>query len=198
MNRRALWLVVILVGLFLALTLCSAQPRASADTLACPYPFTGVGVEVDVAVQVTGGFCDGPTEINGTHWHCPYALVVAGGGGIGLAPFQGVTIGGIASGGVGGGGKKCTWVCPDGFESVQPNPPGAWKDYLVVRPGNNSCLGHMAAAGPTSEPVEPDQGPPGWQPPNVLPPRLPDSFQPPEELMPTVTNPGQGNPDALG
>ena len=199
MIRRSILLAGLIVGVFALLASCVAlnnAPRAHADQLACPYPFVGPKVQVNVAVEVVGGWCDGPTEINGTHYHCPYASVVAGGTGIELAPLQGVAIGGIASGGIGGGGGECNWFCPDGTRGPQPNPPGAWKDYLVVRPGNNSCIGHMQSAGPTSDVVEPDQGPPGWQPPNVLPPQLPDSFTVPDPLLPTVTNPGQGNPDA--
>lgn len=186
------------MALFVAIAAVVLLPagRASADDMACPYPMTGFSVKVQIAVEAGGGFCDGPTEINGSHWHCEFGGAVAGGGGIALTPIQGFTIGGIASGGIGGGGKGCSWRCPDSSLTTQPNPPGAWRDYLVVRPANNSCRGHMTPAGPTSQVVEPDQGPPGYQPPDLYPPVL--QRDPPEELLPTVTNPGEGNPDALG
>lgn len=203
MTRRVIFALLFAAALAMLCVAAMTCPRAHADSTACPYPFVGESVEVDVAVQVTAGYCDGPTEINGTHWHCPRALVTAGGNGFGFAPFQGVTIGGVGSGSVGGGYGKCGWKCPDNTDSVQPNPPGAWKDYLTVQGANNSCVGHMAPAGPTSTPVEADQGRPGFTPPNQLPPLVapsppepPEPTMPPNEPLPTVTNPGQGNPDA--
>lgn len=109
------------------------------------------------------------------------------GGGIGLAPLNGFTFGGILGSGFGADGASCTWRCPDNTKGPAANPPGDWKTYLVLRDKNNSCLGHMTPSGFWSEPVERDQGPPGFDHPH----------DPTTPLVPTVTNPGQSNPDDL-
>lgn len=180
-------LAIVLASTFLLAGNCTPPPAHADDGFVCPYPLVGVGATVRIGLEAGGKFCDGPTEVNGTHYHCEAGGATVSGGGIGLAPFNGFTFGGILGGGFGGGGSSCTWRCPDNTMGRAPNPPGAWKEYLAIRDKNNDCLGHMEPAGFWSEPVEPDQGPPGFENPH----------EPPQPMLPTVTNPGQGNPDDL-
>ena len=75
-------------------------------------------------------------------------------------------IGGPATLGLGGagvGGLSCTWRCPDNSMAPAPNPPGAWKWYLVPVP--NACKDHMEPAGFSSAPVFPGEGMPVPAPP---------------------------------
>jgi hypothetical protein len=193
--------VALVIAFMAAIGVLSVPAESHADDqLVCPYPLVGEAVRVNVGIEAGGKFCDGPTEINGVHYHCEAGGALVGGGGFGLAPINGFTFGGILGGGIGAGRSLCAWRCPDNTPGPAPNPPGAWKEYLVIRVANNSCIGHMAPAGPTSEPVQADQGPPGFQEPKVLPPLVPGPVmaeppEPPEPQLPTVTNPGQGNPD---
>jgi hypothetical protein len=143
----------------------------------CQYP--GVGISAN-AVGGYGGFCDFPTEINGAHWHCETGGFDAGG--IGLAPIgSGVNIGGLSV--IGGGGTSCSWRWPDNTPAPAPNPPGAWKNYMIPMAPPPE---HAAPAGPQSELVHPDQGIPSG---SVATP-------PPSGNTPAVTNPDVGNPDA--
>lgn len=178
---------IVLVGVFVV-TVCafalSDMATAKADPFAypCQYPGVGYGAEV---FGVSGQFCDYPTEVNGTHWHCE-----SGGfrtGGVGLATGNGVSLGAISS--LGASGNGCSWRCPDGTVAPQPNEVGAWKGYVVPR--LNFCRDHAAPNGPTSALVSIDEGakppPPGTvqpgdeipeqQPPDPAPAGLPDSPQ---------------------
>jgi hypothetical protein len=125
-----------------------------------------------------GGFCDFPTEINGSHWHC-HSLGwdlgdLVGGTNIGSGGF----ILGFGEG-IGGSGMMCGFRWPDNTDAPAPNPPGAWKDFMVPRPPPPE---HATPSGPTSELVRPDQG--------SFPPYVPPT-------SPALTNPGgQGNPAA--
>lgn len=180
--------------------LLTAAPRAAADTQ-CPYPGVGVlGVSVG---PVTGGFCDFPTEVNGAHWHCE-----AGGFNLGLG-FAGVGVGangtlGLTQSGAGVGGVSCSWRCPDGVDAPAPNPPGAWREYLVPMNTTNYCRDHMAPNGFWSAPVLGTEGippageippPPGDTtslPPQPIPPPLPTQPLPQPPLPPIA--PGEPNP----
>ena len=55
-------------------------PAGSAHADLCQYPGVGVGAGV---ILGRGGYCDYPTEINGSHMHCE-------GGGFGLGGVLGV------------------------------------------------------------------------------------------------------------
>lgn len=145
-------------------------PPAKANAGLCDYPAVLTGANVFL---VQGAYCDWPTEINGSHMHCE-----AGGVGVdvGAATAGGATLG---LGGAGVGGVSCTWRCPDNTMAPAPNPPGAWKWYLV--PVANACKDHMQPAGFSSAPVLPGEGMPvpapvptavGGPPPPPLPPPL--------------------------
>ena len=66
-------------------------PAGSAHADLCPYPGVGSG---GGALFGQGGFCDYPTEINGSHMHCEA-------GGFGVNGILGTSNNGI-SGGIGG------------------------------------------------------------------------------------------------
>lgn len=173
-------------------------PPAKADTQ-CPYP--GVGILNANVAGIAGGFCDFPTEINGAHWHCQGGSV-----GLGLAA-TGVGVGsmgtlGVGSVGQGVGGVSCNWRCPDGTDAPAPNPPGAWKQYLVPMDSTNYCKDHMEPDGFWSAPTLPTEGippagemapQPGETPaPQPIPPPLPTQPLPAPEVPPTA--PGEPNP----
>lgn len=193
---------VILVAMFFVAFIFSAGV-ANADPFAypCQYPGVGFGVEI---VGISGQFCDYPTEVNGTHWHCE-----SGGfrtGGVGLATGNGVSLGAISS--LGASGNGCSFRCPDGTVAPSPNEVGAWKGYIVPR--LTFCREHAIPNGPTSALVDvneglhpapegivqpgleldiPDQQPPGLVEPNSEQPQPnPGTFPIPE--IPEIPLPG--------
>ena len=126
-------------------------PAGSAHADLCPYPGIGSG---GGALFAQGGFCDYPTEINGSHMHCE-----AGGFGANGIIGQATNGGGsFAFGGAGIGALSCTWRCPDGAMAPAPNPPGLWREYMVVMNSTNFCKDHMAPDGFWSAPVLPTEG----------------------------------------
>lgn len=165
---KKIWLVSIMV--FSAA--CFAPPPTSSAGL-CDYPAVLTGGTVFFS---QGAYCDWPTEINGSHMHCEA-------GGIGVD--AGAAIGGGATLGLGGagvGGVSCTWRCPDNSMAPAPNPPGAWKWYMVPVP--NACKDHMEPAGFSSASVLPGEGMPVPAPPPaavggpVSPPLAPETELP--------------------
>ena len=129
-SRRAASIGLLSMALgFSAITV--SAPMAGADY--CEYP--GVGIAANV-IAGRGSFCNFPTEINGSHLHCE-------GGSFG---FGGGDSGGLSIDGLGVGGASCTWRCPDNTPAPAPNPPGAWKTYMIPQP--NACADHMEPAGP--------------------------------------------------
>lgn len=153
---------VILLGLlwFVAMALFwSAVPKAHADyyNYPCNYPFVGTSGSVQALATGGGQYCDGPTEINGTHYHCMSGGGGISGGGLALAPLGGLTFGAIGGSGFGISLGDCHYVCPDLFRPPDgfPNPPAAWVKPLTVTPKNNICRDHMDPAGPDGAPVPP-------------------------------------------
>lgn len=174
-----MWKIICAATLFAAtpLGMLTASAPAHADSFGYPCQYPGVGTGAFV-FGAEGQFCDFPTEVNGTHWHCESGGVRLGG--LGLAGQNGISLG--ALGVIGGGGEGCSWRCPDNTLGPAPNPPGGWKEYMVPR--LNYCRGHEIAAGGTSALVAPDEGllPP---PPGALPP------PPPEDVAPQLPAPGR-------
>lgn len=169
-------------------------PTGSASADLCPYPGIGSG---GGALFAQGGFCDYPTEINGSHMHCEA-------GGFGVNGIIGASNNGV-SGGIGGAGigaLSCSWRCPDGAMAPAPNPPGLWREYMVVMNSTNFCKDHMTPDGFWSEPVLPTEGiPPGGQPqeaPEVPgPPPPPPGPSAPLQIIPGIPGaltPGIPNP----
>lgn len=180
-------------------------PAAHADyfNYPCTYPFVGGQVDVKVIVDAGGQYCDGPMEINGSHYHCVSLGASVSGGGIALAPLNGFTFGALGAGGIGGSGGRCSWNCPDNTESRPPNPPAAWVKHLVLDPKYNDCRDHMTPAGPDSTPQAPDAGPPApgelQSPPGSEQGQLPTAAGRPEVGAPApgkaaVTLPDPGSP----
>jgi hypothetical protein len=160
----------------------------------CDYPFighsemAGGGPFANVFVYV----CDGPTEINGSHWHAELngeAVQAAASAGISMAFFN---AGGSMTGNLGGIGGSTSWRCPDMTLAAPPNPPGAWKNEMTpakcktVAPNPDlpppADQEPPAAEGPPAPPAPPAPAPaPGWEP----------------GLSPAITNPDKPNPEAL-
>lgn len=169
-------------------------PADSAHADLCPYPGVGSG---GGALFGQGGFCDYPTEINGSHMHCE-----AGGFGVNGIIGQATNSGSsFAFGGAGVGALSCSWRCPDGAMAPAPNPPGLWREYMVVMKSTNFCKDHMEPNGFWSEPVLPTEGiPPGGQPTEApeIPGRPVPAPAPPSPLptpgIPGALTPGIPNP----
>jgi hypothetical protein len=170
MNK--IWLVPVMVSSAIVI---SPSPTANAGL--CDYPAVLTGSNVFVAQMA---YCDWPTEINGSHMHCE-------GGGVGVD--AGAAFGGGATlglGGLGVGGVGCSWRCPDNTGAPAPNPPGAWKWYMVPVP--NACKDHMEPFGYATAPVLPGEGMPVPAPPPaavggpvggpVIPPLAPETELP--------------------
>lgn len=203
----------IVLGVLTPIVLCAwafCVPTAHADyyNYPCNYPFVGTSADVDVIVHGGGQYCDGPTEINGTHYHCVSGGGGVGGGAIGLAPIGGLNLGAFGGSGVGGNMADCHFVCPDLFRPINgfPNPPAAWVKPLTVAPANNVCLpDHMSPAGPDGAPVPPADpaapvGGPGQlpeggrpHPPQQAPTGQPGQIQIPDE-PPSPLTPGSPLP----
>jgi hypothetical protein len=148
MNRIWLAPVIAFGAIFIS-------PSGSANAAVCDYPAVLTAANVFFN---TGGYCDYPTEINGSHFHCE-----AGGVGVDASAALGAANASLGLGGAGVGGVSCTWRCPDNSMAPAPNPPGAWKWYLVPVP--NACKDHMEPAGFSSAPVLPGEGMPVPAPP---------------------------------
>lgn len=167
MLRRAIGFVSASTFLLCGALWLLGIPQAKADyyNYPCNYPFVGTSADVDILAHGGGQYCDGPTEINGTHYHCMSGGGGISGGAIGLAPIAGLPItgGGFGGSGIGMSLGDCHYVCPDLFRPPNgfPNPPAAWVKPLVVEAKNNVCIDHMAPAGFDGAPVPPaDIGPP--------------------------------------
>ena len=192
----------VLLACLLALVMGSQwrAPPAHADLgFLCQYPGVGIGVNIG---GVTGAFCDFPTEINGSHWHCQSGGVALGLGGAFTGIGGGANLG-VAQAGQGIGGLSCNWRCPDNTDAPAPNPPGAWKDFLVPMNTTNYCRDHMTPNGFWSAAVLPTEGipPAGEQPPppgGMLPPQPVPPPQPaPMEPTVTATPPPPPPPDSV-
>lgn len=149
----------------------------------CNYPFVGTNVDVDVIAHGGGQYCDGPMEVNGSHYHCESGGGGIGGGAIGLALAGPLNIGGFGGSGIGMNAGRCAWRCPDNTDTLPPNPPAGWVKHLVIDDKHNDCKDHMAPAGKDSAPQAPGSGPPAPGQPDVpagtLPPPAADAGQPP-------------------
>ncbi len=145
----------------------------------CDYP--GVGTS-DFEAGATMYYCDFPIEENSTHWHCEYGGWNLGGPG-GNAPLGGTFMGfglTIPAGDFGGAAGGCSWRWPDNTIGPAPNPPGAWKNYLVPTPPPPE---HRAPSTPLAKP---ESGPPP-----VISPDLGDEPQTPAYTNPAFPNPGR-------
>lgn len=174
--------MLIVAGMFLAFIFSAGVANADPFAYPCQYPGVGFGAEV---FGVSGQFCDYPTEVNGSHWHCE-----SGGfrtGGVGVATSQGVSLGALAS--LGASGDGCSFRCPDGTVAPAPNPPGDWKTYLIPR--LNFCKEHANPNGPTSAIVSIEEGAKPPPPGTIQPGQEPEV---PEQEPPNPAQPGPSDP----
>jgi hypothetical protein len=182
--------IMVAVGVLGAAMMLHA-PKVQADYFAypCNYPFVGIGGGVNVVVNAGGQYCDGPTEINWTHYHCEAGGGNANLGAFAFAPVGPISLGGIGGSGIGGHLEGCHFVCPDGQVAPFPNPPAQWIKHMVLNPKDNDCVGHMEIRGDTSTPM-----------PNELPGNMPPGEDPPPGVAvpaaPGALPEGQTNPDA--
>src|ERR1700757_900860 len=113
---RYLFVVISMLAGICGYAILGAE-SANADyyNYPCNYPFVGTSADVDVLIHAGGQYCDGPMEINGSHYHCESGGGGIGGGGIGLAPINGglLDVGGFGGSGFGGSMGRCEWRCPD-------------------------------------------------------------------------------------
>lgn len=175
MGNNVKKLLYIFIALCITGCVLTKPPESHADYFQypCTYPFVGTSADVQIVVHGGGQYCDGPMEINGSHYHCESGGGGIGGGAFGLAPIGPLTIGGFGGSGVGINLGGCHFICPDMTPAPFPNPPQAWKSYLVVLDKNNDCLDHMQANGPGGAPPVVDPGPPGQPKPEEYPGPLP-------------------------
>jgi hypothetical protein len=133
-------------------------PIANADVSGVPnlpsYPCIG---KIGLAAVVPYEYFDCPTEANGTHYHCQMGGVAINGGA--FTGSNGVGIGGLGSFGFVFG--DCYWAYPDNSYGPAPNPPGAWRNFLVPSP---IPVQHTAAPQPYDQTLDvappPIQAPP--------------------------------------
>jgi hypothetical protein len=205
----------------LAIMLFQDPTEAKADiggTFPCPglpsYPFVG---QCGLVGVVPYYFSDGPVEANGSHWHCEAGGVSIGGGA--FTATSGLGLGGLGTFGFAFG--SCYYKWPDGALAPMPNPPGAWKQFLVPAPipaehATGAPYPYDQTQDVAPPPVPADQVPlQDTPPPVVAPPTMtapihpgdpenlapePDKVGPPvapgSGTVPTVTNPDNPNPDA--
>jgi hypothetical protein len=185
-------LLVLLACLFTASAMVIASGPAHADyfNYPCNYPFVGTGGDAKLLVVDAGGqYCDGPTEINWTHYHCWSGGATVNIGAFAFAPVGSLSLGGFGGSGLGGNGGQCRFVCPDGMIAPFPNPPAAWVKHMVLDTKNNDCVGHMGIRGDTSTPLQ-----------NQLPGNMQPGDDPPDGVpvpaAPGGLPDGQHNPDA--
>jgi hypothetical protein len=168
----------------------STKARADYFQYPCNYPFVGTSLDAKLLILDAGGqYCDGPTEINWSHYHCWSGGATVSIGAFAFAPVGPLSVGGVGGSGVGGNGGQCRYVCPDGMLTGFPNPPAAWIKHMVLDPKNDDCVGHMGIQGDTSTPLQ-----------NQLPGNVAPGDDPPPGVAvpaaPGALPEGQTNPDA--
>lgn len=186
--RKVIMLLALLFGVGLAMPLASAH--ADYFNYPCNYPAVGTGAGVNLLVQAGGQYCDYPTEVNWSHYHCEGGGATVQLGALAFAGVGPLSVGGFGGSGIGGHLEDCHYRCPDGVEAPFPNPPAMWIKHLVLNPKDNDCVGHMGIRGPTSTPL-----------PNALPGNIAPGDDPPDGVaVPAVPGglpEGQINPPAL-
>jgi hypothetical protein len=157
------------------------MPKAHADVPGVPNPpsYPCIG-PFGLAAVVPYQYFDCPTEANGVHYHCE----------MGGATISGGAIGGTNGGSIGGLGTfgfvfgNCGWRWPDNTDGPAPNPPGAWRNFLVPSP---IPVQHTAPPRPYDQTI--DVAPPPIQPPPPDPDAPPDAPAPLAAPQPQVLPP---------
>lgn len=144
----------------------------------CDYPFIGHSdmIGIGPAANVYDYVCDGPMEINGSHWHAVLygeSVQLAVQAGISMMVFNANV---QATGNLGAIHGWNGYVCPDGSLADWPNPVGSWKNWI------DRSVKCKPVGPPPLLPLAPD-----------VDPRIP--LAPPG--VATVTNPENPNPVAI-
>lgn len=164
MRKINVYILGMVVGLALTVGSLVTASSAHADyfNYPCNYPFVGMSGDVNLIVDAGGQFCDGPMEVNGSHYHCESGGANVNLGVLGFASqaAPGLSLGGFGGSGLGARGGSCTWRCPDNSMALPPNPPAQWIQHTVVVDKYNDCRDHMTPAGFWSDPQHPESGPP--------------------------------------
>lgn len=174
------WLLTLITALILAAPAHAGPGGSIAMPGPCDYPFIGH------QVYAAGGAawrCDGPPEENCSHWHVEGADFNAGGPtGSGDYGFEFMGFGiNIPGGVIGGGNGWQGYLYPDDTAAPWPNPPGAWKSFLVPKCPREHNHPPIPVFGPHEQ-----SGP-----------RAPPTSDPaPQPLTGAVTDPARPNPDA--
>lgn len=200
MRQNKLVLLMALLGWIVIGWATASLPQAHADYFQypCNYPFVGQGGDVNVIVDAGGQFCDGPTEVNWSHYHCEGGGATANLGALAIVGSGPLSLGGFGGSGIGGRYEDCAYRCPDGTVAPFPNPPAAWVKHMVLNPKDNDCDQHMGIRGPTSTPllnalpgnVEPGEGAPPGVPVPFTPGGLPEGqLNPPAPVGPAPPTP---------
>lgn len=202
MRRPSMLVIAVLAALFGIASLTASPSHADYFNYPCNYPFVGTGGDANIIIDAGGQYCDGPTEINWSHYHCWSGGVTVNLGGLAFAPVGsgGLSLGGFGSNGLGLHGGQCRYVCPDGMITKFPNPPAAWIKHLVLDPKNDDCVGHKGIIGDTSTPLVnqlPGNIAPGEDAPDgVAVPDSPGGFPPGLSNPPAL--PGPPSPPVVG
>lgn len=182
---------VALILMAFAFAIVVGTPTSSADVGGVPplpsYPCVGPG---GLAAVVPYTYYDCPTEANGVHYHCEQGGPNLSGGA--FTGSNGFGIGGLGQFGFVFGG--CSWRYPDNTPGPAPNPPGAWRNFLVPAP---IPIQHTAppqpydqtldvAPAPIQAPRDPN-APPDAPAPEAAP--LPQTVPPPTVAPPTMQAP---------
>lgn len=188
--RKIILAVIVFVAACFAMIAGPPTSRADYFNYPCNYPFVGTGGGVNIVANAGGQFCDGPTEINWSHYHCEGGGANVNIGGLALAGSGPLSIGGFGGSGFGGHMEDCYYRCPDGSKAPFPNPPAAWIRHMVLNPKDNDCVGHMGIRGESSTPLI-----------NQLPGNIAPGDDPPEGVAVPATPgglpEGQANPPAV-
>jgi hypothetical protein len=194
-RRVVHYLLWALVGLFASYAISTSVQvaMAHADVSGVPnlpsYPCIGPS---GLAAIVPYTYYDCPTEANGVHYHCEQGGPNLSGGA--FTGSNGVGFGGLGQFGFVFGG--CSWRWPDNTTGPAPNPPGAWRSFLVpspipiqhtspvVQPYDQTA---DVAPPPILPPAPPADAPPDAPAPVAAP--LPQVLPPPVVAQPTIQPP---------
>lgn len=166
---------------------------------ACDYPSTG---SFGAAFGEYDFACQFPVEENGSRHTTLFGggmWIVSGTVGVSVLMFN-ASVSATSPAGILRG--ITYWACPDFSMSADPNPPGAWKNYLHPKP--------CKTIAPRPDLIREATPPPGMPTPPPVPepivaPQVPEPVIPPGHefppaqppMNPAITNPGVPNQQAI-
>lgn len=187
--RNVIRVFLLALGVIIACCVVGSHATVSADVGGVPplpsYPCVGPG---GLAAVVPFTYYDCPTEANGVHYHCEQGGPNLSGGA--FTGTNGFGIGGLGQFGFVFGG--CSWRYPDNQPGPAPNPPGAWRNFLVPSP---IPIQHTAPPQPYDQTL--DVAPPPIKPPAPPPDAPPDAPPPVADPQPQVLPPPTVTPPTI-